>query len=43
MNIGEILECDKDPDAYMNRMRNMKDHMKPPIEYGYLKEQGKVY
>jgi hypothetical protein len=43
MTIGEILECDKDPDAYMNRMRNMKDHMKPPIEYGYLKEQGKVY
>jgi len=43
MNIGEILECDKDPDAYMNRMRNMKDHMKPPVEYDYLKGQGKVY
>ena len=43
MNIGEILECDKDPDTYMNRMRNMKDYMKPPIGYEYLKGQGKVY
>lgn len=43
MNMKEILECDKDPDAYMNRMRNMKDYMKPPIGYEYLKGQGKVY
>jgi hypothetical protein len=42
MNMEEILECDKDPDAYMNRMRNMKEHMKPPIGYYYLKGQGKV-
>ena len=42
MNMEEILECDKDPDAYMNRMRNMKDHMKSPIDYGYLKALGKV-
>lgn len=37
MNMKEILECDKDPDAYMNRMRNIKEHMKPPIGYYYLK------
>ena len=42
MSMKEILECDKDPDAYMNRMRNMKDHMKSPIDYGYLKALGKV-
>ena len=42
MNMKEILECDKDPDAYMNRMRNMKDYMKPPIGYEYLKGLGKV-
>lgn len=42
MNMEEILECDKDPDAYMNRMRNMKEHMKPPTGYYYLKGQGKV-
>lgn len=42
MNMEKILECDKDPDAYMNRMRNMKEHMKPPIGYDYLKDQGKV-
>lgn len=42
MNMEEILECSKDPDAYMNRMRNMKEHLKPPIGYNYLKDQGKV-
>lgn len=42
MNMEEIHECNNDPDAFMNRMRNMKEHLKPPIGYNRLKEQGKI-
>jgi hypothetical protein len=42
MNTSDLLECKIDPDAYMKRMRNMKDNMKPPVSYDYLKNQGKI-